>query len=754
MTPATLRKARLLGRSSGLVALILTLGACPPMGAGIGTSPFNPNETIGFPTTTAAVTIDGIAGAAEWNRSFKFYLEDGAAVSRAYMRGMADANNVYLYFDAEDPDGSFDGYDAVVLAANPSGRVDDFKRIHIYPCGNVCGSTGTSTGFAPLVEYKSGSLAGGTVAWASGVTAGLPPGVVIRSNIAPGGSVGAPGRWTVEIQIPRNATYAFPATGTFGMFADVIAVNSGSGDASQSSWPLGSFIGSNPNDVAGTIPGAPLPLPRWGNGTLDTSTFPAGLQITGFGNIGTNPSLISLPGPNDFIVTAANYPNGNGTEPPVTNVTATFKLSNFGLNPFAWHSIPSATNPTPPEIIDPLEYKAFNSGNWIPSDTNLWPGESLSELDFFTANPHQCVLVELHYSGGGGSISRQYNMDFATVNSPFELRPVIATGAWRKYFPRAKAVQLQEMFFNVAPGFTWESRIGGATPAGEHRWQLTSLARRSEKVSSSILPSPTLRLPSREYQLDPVALSKGASMDIEVRPGTVMTLITDGGATSGGARYTAAGIIGPATRRNLEPRRDLETRGDLETRRDLQARSDTLAIGQNTTFGYSNFRADGTKAIADVLRPGATIPEGALLASFDGFHTAFAIGTGTTMFVPYSAQKLSVRFAPGVEFDSGRFVLQAVTTDPTPVALDGRSLEFLRGVRVPILLPLGNNLPMYTVRGTVDTGTVIRIRDRQFRSGVMIGSYGGLIRQVNGPHARAGAPRRPIGTASLRSRHR
>ncbi len=98
------------------------------------------NEKLAFPVTNSAVQIDGIAPALlptdEWYKSFKFYLEDGASLSGAFMRGMSDANFLYLYFETEDT-GGFDLNDVVVLGFNPTNASNDYKRLLLYPARTI-----------------------------------------------------------------------------------------------------------------------------------------------------------------------------------------------------------------------------------------------------------------------------------------------------------------------------------------------------------------------------------------------------------------------------------------------------------------------------------------------------------------------------------------------------------------------------------------------------------------------------------------
>lgn len=692
MNPTIISKARLLGQISGLGALSLMLGGCP--GGGVVGAHYNANEKLGFPVTNSPVTIDGLANPAEWSKSFKFYLEDGASASAAFMRGMSDANFLYLYFETEDPH-DFDFDDVVVLAFNPTNESNNYKRMLIYPC-KAFSCVSSPTGFAPDVSYSSGSEAAGVVSWGP-LTQGIPAGVEVKANAAPNG---LQGRWTIEVKIAK-ADYPFLANNFFGMFADVIATDQSQQKAVQYTWPQGGYIGDN---IFTSLADAKLPLARWGNATLDTSLFPTGLQITGFGNIGTDPSAISLANNlvvnNEFIASVANSPAGTGAEPDSTGVTATFKINNIGLNPqWTWTNIPSSNNPTTPlQTIKSREYMPFSSGGWTLS---------AAEKTFFGAHPHQCVRVDVAYTGSGTPISRQYNMNFVAVNSPFDVESQIATGAWRKNFPRAQSVMLEEQFLNGGTGFTWESKFAGAEPAGPHRWLINSLKTDTQALRTSILAGPTLSLPSQQYKLDPIAMSAGKTFDIPVRGGSVMTLLTDGAATIKKMPYSAAGMSDEAAKR-------AEIKAEI---------------------------------VRDSLRPGSSARTGALLGSFDDFHTTFQIGTGSTLFVPINAQLLRLRFAKEVPFDGGGFQLQVVMTQPNPVSLDGNPLEWLRAAKAPVLLPLGMNLPMHIVRGTLDTGMGVTIGGKKFGVGVPMGSYGSLVRSVRG--SGPGIPENPGGPLTV-----
>jgi hypothetical protein len=673
MTPATLTQHNLLSRGS---ALALAAAAAAWSGQTAAA------DRIGLPAASGAVTIDGVAGAAEWGNAFQYYLEDGASVAAAFMRGMADANFVYLYFEAEDVD--FEEHDAVMLVFNPTNAAGNYKRLIVNPCSGAC----PGTNLTPQTQWTTGSIAGANVTW--GAPSALPAGIEVKSSAVSDGGLG--GRFGVEVKIAK-ANFPFLAMDFFQMFADVIATDGPNGTAVQYSWPAGATIGADENDVFfGSLDTAPVPVARFGEATLNAASFPAGLQITGFGNSGADPTRISLSGPNSFYVTAANSPGAVGPVADATGVTATFMINNIGLNPsWTWTNVPVGNNPTAAQTIAARQYMALHANPWTLSNADNWQGSGMSGVAFFTANPHQCIRVDLNHSGGS-TITRQWNMTFVSVNSPFEVQPQIATGAWRKAFPKARAVMLREVFLNAPRNLKWKSSFAGAKAAGENRWIVEDMNRSAVRLKTSVLAPAELQLPGRQYRLDPATLSRGRFTDVAVTPGTVVTLLPDGYATRQRLPFALSG-------------------GGSLLARDSRARP---------------------QRFVDAFRGRAAIQPGALIGSFDGFRTSFAIGTGTTVLVPDSARKLQVRFADGAPYDGGNVMLQAIPASPTAAAVDGLELARIRAKGLGAVLPLANHLPAHIVRGSVDTGTFVRIQGKKFRVAAPAGSYGAIVRSVRG----------------------
>jgi hypothetical protein len=713
MKPQSIDTARLIRRASILALAVAGLQACN--GSGSPSSLYNVNEKIGFPLTAAAMAApDGLDTDAGWGDAYTVRLEDGAPVAAGSVKSLADANNIYIFAQVEDSDLA-DGNDALVLGLNPTNGADDYRKLVIYPCagvgGGVCGTGATLT---PSVDYQTGSTSSGSLVWAAPIS-GTPAGFDIKSSSAPG----SPSLWTVEIKIDR-AGLGIPATNYFGLFVDAIATDNGSfgvpAFANNFSWPTGTILSNS----AGSIDAADMQVPRWGNATLDAAKFDAGVQIVGFSTDGVDPSRIDLNDPNRFFATVANYAMGTGAEPTANNVAATFKINNIGLNPsWTWTDIPTSGNPTGGVPIPAKEAKVLSPDPWTLLTSGNYQGSGQTEQAFFTANPHQCVKVEVT-STGNPMVQRQYNMNFVTVNSPFQSAPQIASGIWRRGFERASAIYLTEQFYGAGAELSWRSRFGGAEPLTEHAWILKSLDGDAARLEVAVEPDDSLRVPLDDYQLDVASLAAGKVADVRVRPGTVLTLLAEGEATMDGRPVTPWG---------------------------------------------SGFLADGRKAegenadgVADALRPGAMIAPGTLIGSFDGFRTSFAIGSGTTLYVPASAQALQVRIAGKPREMQGRWAMQAVSGPANRLTLGGLDPRRLREGKNPILLPLGMNLPFHVVRGTLNTGETIEIRGKRFDVTTPMGSFGHFIYRANaGPLFRpsgatgpvTGRPDAPIATRTL-----
>lgn len=706
MTNSNSKSIAILWRGVALAGITIGLQGCPGGGGG-GAGPsalYNSAERIGFPAAAGTITIDGLGTEPGWSSAYKVRLEDGAPTAAATIKGVADTDSVYLHVEAEDS--IWNAQDALVVGFNATNAADGYKKLIFYPCNAVGGGVCSGGNILdPTVDLQTGTTASGSLVW-SGVTSGGPPaGIEVKSNSV----AGSPNKWMVEIKI-NKATFGIPATNYFGLFVDAIATNPGGlgvpATANNFSWPVGTKMSNS----SGTIETADMQVPRWGNATLDATKFDAGLQITGFSTTGIDPSKMSLTQPNIFNTTVANYPFGGAGAVDATNVQAVVKVSNSGLAT-SWSVVPPGTAPVPAggTVINPQNYKAIATAPWTLATSGTYQTSGLTERQFFTNHPNQCIRVEVT-STGNPMISRQYNMQFVTVNSPFKTVQEIETGAWRKQHRNANAVYLNEYFFN-APDIKWESAFEGATAVSERSWALKSLEGNSARLGLSILPDQSLRLPLDDYQLDVGQLAAGNAIDVKTSPGSVMTFLVDGEAKMGDQAVTPWGA------------------------------------------GLSGQAKEGQEGLADKLRPGSVIGDGALIGSFDDFRTSFAIGTGATIYVPASARAMKVKLSGKEQRIEGRWAMQAVTTAPSAAMFDGLDVRSIRAIKNPVLLQLGANLPYHFVRGILDTGETIEIGGIRFNVTVPMGSFGHYIYRVNmGPLFPTGVrPGRPgLDTTGIR----
>ncbi|MFZ1476481.1 MAG: hypothetical protein WAT18_01950, partial [Sphingorhabdus sp.] len=258
------RKLRLVLQGSTLAVVLAMLQGCPgPSGVSAPSSLYNIQEKIGFPAATGAMNApDGLATDSGWTGAYSVRLEDGGPTAAATIKGVSDADNIYLYAEVED--NSFTGTDALVLGFNATNTADGYRKLVIYPCklvgGAVCSPNVTVT---PNVDSQNGSTTTGSLVW-DAVTSGAPPaGITVASRASAGGVVG---KWSVEIRMDKS-DLSIPATNFFGLFVDAIATTPGgfgmAGTANNFSWPTGTRMSDN----AGNVLTANMQVPRWGNAT-------------------------------------------------------------------------------------------------------------------------------------------------------------------------------------------------------------------------------------------------------------------------------------------------------------------------------------------------------------------------------------------------------------------------------------------------------------------------------------------------------
>jgi hypothetical protein len=718
-------------RKTCVAALALCVSLAPISGA---YAQFNTNHKLAVTQWQAphvAPTIDGSTSDPAWLDGFDFRMEDGAPLSAATMRGVADTNNLYLAFSSEDNTCDEDTEagcvledfplfgldDMIVVAFNVDGTNTGYRRLHIQPCfdatpaKNKCPVNGPSApgGQAANITYWRGTWNGSVMSW--GAALPLPPGLSARtaSAVTLTGPSDHPssGRWTTELQIPRGGPdFPFPTVGNFGLFVDVISTNSALDSATQYSWPTTQQIGSADGTSVAAAINSTLDPSKWGVATLNGQGFTPGVQLVGFGSNQVDQSKINLlaGSVNEFHATLANGGASVGSPTTATNVRATFRIANWGL-PSPWAVITTTpvgdrSNPTVPVSLTAREYRTRYTGDWVLS--------AAERLNYAAPNDHQCIQVTLTADAGVpiNNPLYQFNMDFAVINSPFNSQPTInMVGAQKITGKSWPSVILREQFYNMDPRIGWKSKFGGAERVAENVWRVKANRKRINQLKTSVLAGDGLELPNDHYRLSPEG---EGFVKIGVKPGSIVTLLNEGSLIYDGQEVSPLGVS--LDKRSLRGEKMTEILGQLP-RATFSRVLDTSSKDRNTT------------------RPGA------IIGSFDGFKTSFLVGAATTLKVPEDTDTLVLSIANteqrAFKFDGKGFDIQVIATPVEKYMIDTNPALAQRLPKGQHVLPLGSNLPTYVVRGELETGKFIRIGDKIYKSRIPYGSFGSYIRQVN-----------------------
>lgn len=684
-TSATLR--------SIIVCALATAMAAP------AAAQFNANYQIAIPLRAGPLspTFDGVIDAAEWTGSMLYRMEDGAPLPAASMRAMANGDNIWLGFTAEDntcdQDAGggcvlnnfplFGSDDVIVVAYNINGTSSGYRRLHIQPCaavtalGNKCPVDASADSQDAGLRFWTGTEAGGVITWTS---AAVPGGIAARTATAPvllnASDFASRGTWSVELRLPRIAV-PVQAAG-FGLFVDVIPTNSAEDAAVQYAWPSDRQIaGADGTSIAAQIESTPRPA-TWGIARLGDAA--AGVNIVGFGSNGSDPTKISMTTANEFHATLANV-----SAPVANSLVATFRIANWGVSGGSWAQIPTMpwtptggltrSNPTPAISLAQYNYRTVYSGLWAPTGTT-----------YEEPYDHQCIRVEVVGSGGINT-TRQFNMDFESVNSPFDGAPVITIPKRNAMLGRTTkpSLVLREQFINVEPDMRWKTEIAGAKQLGNGNWLLRPRTTGATQLKTSVLVDDSLKLPVEDYKLTP---DNATGLKIGVKPGSTITVLADG------VFKSRLGAITPA---GLNERRSTAYRAT--TRREKNP-----------------------------VRPAA------LIGSFDDFRTSFVVGPAASLNVPERSEVLMVRLAPAngqeVPVEGDGYVINVIGQATGKLAAIPEVDPGLFGKAGLAVLPLGANLPAWVVRAEIDTGRFVTINGKTYKSRLPFGSFGSFITRV------------------------
>lgn len=677
-------RPRLLTTASTL-PLFLMLTACPPAQPPAPGNAFDLNSRLIFPHTAQQVALDGQAIEGAWADGFDYELEQGSSKPDGTLRGVATDTDFYVSAKFNG-DVAYDGLDSLVFLINPSGADANYHRIIIQPCG-TSGATcpgGGGTGLDPAVQYQTGTKSGSTVNWTGPVQNALPDGITVKSANVPGGSNNS---WSVEMKIPKTALGGF-TDNWMGLLVNGVVANPSMETAVLYSWPENAYITGEIDAPGGT--GYP-DVAKWGEATLSKG-FGNGVSVAyyEFGSNQTNPSQIALDKPNSFYAWAINNTSAGGGLIPAKDVTATFTIANFGLSN-AWANVPGSGNPSGPVDIPAAGAHRYETGLW-----NLSP----AEVTNYTNNPHQCIRVTLTSTNADTVITQpsvQKNMDFVTINSPFESKAKLDARSFGQWMSTDKPYfRLREEFINLDEGLDWQTRLSGAKEQGRNSWLMPVGDNPEGGLGVWVNPSDKLQLSSTRVPLKPGTGGPGTRpMVAKVEPGSLVTVMVDGELKIGPTSVTGGGI-------SLS-----------------QARGAKIDLGRGEQF---------PAGVSDRI--------GAVLGSFDDFKTSFVIGNGVTLRVPAGAAALSLKINDtekgyGMQGGDG-FSVQVISGKTFPwmkFAFPQLAMEDRKGT-TPWMLPLGASLPSWIVHGYYPTNNYIVINKKRLRIERPAGSFGYSIRDV------------------------
>lgn len=652
---------------------------------------FNKNFRLIFPQTTNVPTINGLLTDAAWNDSFELGLEEGSTSSQAKVHGVADANNIYMHFEIED--NGFDITDVLFVAFNPSSTDSDYHLLVIYPCEfgeSSCPNDGSSIN--PDVDYYTGTKSGSTVTWGS---PGPAPAGVSASVATAGGT-----NWSVELKLPRGAPFNFPNSSYFGFYTSIaetdLAATNADDLVTEYTWPYNNETGDT--NVISTITNLPQ-ITVWGNASLSTS-IGNGVRISS-SDIYTNygPSTIHPVDPNTFYAEAHNNTLQSGTLVTANSVRATFKWANFGLPSYSsFHLIPEDATPA---AGNPTGYQSI-----LATDTALysinWQTQNQAERDFYSANRHWCVRVDLDSTDPSTVFydsSAQANMDFVEIASPFKANATIATkGYVLPKDSRQHDFIVEEKFYNTDPKMKWQSQIEGMNKVNSRGiYKLSIAPEKNAKLGFAVLP-PVVAIPYKEYQVKP-GMDGGNNpyVQIPVRKGQIVTLISQGtvvvppiGGTEPGTGPVVTGPLGRTVKSTTLTKPVL-----------YKSRTDQVQLG-------------------------------ALVGSWDNFkESSFMIGAAKSLKVPAGAKYLylatnSIKGKEGEIAGTG-YQTRAIVSDIKDYQLKTNPSLGLTNKYTDVV-PLGSNLPTVIYRGKRKTGKTLTIKGKTLHVYDSVGSFGYIVK--------------------------
>lgn len=690
-------KATIKSLTASVFLSILAGASCTPAGT-VTTTPtnFNTDFRLVIPQTSEPyVAVNGDNNEVRWtNDAFDLGFIDGTDQDDAFMMGVADANNLYLYFELEEIDYTTSDTVVVLIAPDPSNAADN-RLLLIHPCRDVLAQTGVCD--AGLGNNKLGTVAYHvidpmTTTWDAGTQnpALLNNKVKIETITASPGYV----RYGVEIEISR-ADFNLPATGYFGLYTNIMQSSITSIDVLQYTWPFSNMSG-NAGDLLIYDNLTELPADTvWGNATLDDSNGP-GVFIVGsdiFTNHGGG-STISTNEQNTFTAIARNA--DNSATDLAEDVVATFRWANFGLpSRSSFHKIPTDAvaaargNPPPSQDVQPTTSATY-SFDWSVSD------EAPADQVDYTAGSHWCLQVELTSTAPVTFYDSmaQRNMNFAETASPFlRTATISAEGIKAPANSRVHEYILEERFYNFDPRLKWESELQGAEKLGNGFYRLKVPMENPLKIDLSVLPPQEALVP-----FETITVGKEATR-IELKPGYIVTLLTED------------------VKRDAKPLvRALES-GAVETRA-VEGQASSISSRESGVIG-----AELEPKTNDDKRQVTRISAAWGTENGPNKEAAFMLSPASTVKVPKDTPTLFLSLA-GDETKEKTLRVYATKIQDYHLFANPSLLQEGKNIHVG----LAANLPTVVYRGKRNIGRTITIQDKRFNVYAPVGSFSYIVK--------------------------
>ncbi len=327
----------------------------------------------------------------------------GGATPEAALRVLTSLQGgiryLYLSFEVRFDPSLDTGSDVLVMTLATQALE---HRMIIFPIANQSSKTAADPA---SVDYAT--RPGGTATWnGQAVPAFLQGGATGQTRVWVTAN-GTNNTWGVQLRIPMNT---LGLGSTFGLYTSLLITTPGGvvqHHFPRSAPPISEDFGAP--DFTNGIP----PVNTWGEGRISNDpNCDIGVSIA-WNQIGTNnadPHTINITSPNVFF---ARPHNGTAGNIQIGEIKARFRLANWGAMPpgGAWRDISPAGGVASTKLI--------SANSDAPVGTIEFPFTvPAAEQAFYTANKHQCILVDLTSSTNldfaNDSVVR--NMDFVPAS--------------------------------------------------------------------------------------------------------------------------------------------------------------------------------------------------------------------------------------------------------------------------------------------------------------------------------------------------